>query len=179
MRRRCACGVRDSRFRKPCDLSAVIHGGGLPVISVQHREGAHLALAPKERATRKFCAETADVFAVGVYNRCFGITHCLPSIVDLTAKGVIPTVVSSERADVECESVDVYPDPPFYKLPRLQESVLGLRPPAIVDAHGAAEKPIVQSTQILNSVALLSERIAEAAENNRRNSRYAEIPQPS
>src|SRR5215469_751626 len=176
MRRRCASGVRDSRFRKPRDLSAVIHGVALTVISFQHRWGAQLALVPKKQATRKFRAETADVFAVGVWNRCFGIAHCLPSIVDLTAKGVIPTVVPSERADVERESVSVYPDPPFDKLPRFQESVLGLGPPATVDAHGAAEKTIVQSTQIFNSVALLSERGAEATQNNRCNQRHPKIP---
>jgi hypothetical protein len=49
----------------------------------------------------------------------------------------------------------------------------------IIDAHRTSEKPIVQSTQIFNVIPDLGDRIAEATQNNRRNARYPEIPQPS
>jgi hypothetical protein len=60
---------------------------------------------PKKRATRKVCAEEANVFAVRVWDSRFGITHYLPEIVDLAP--VHPSIRSSERAEVELESVDV------------------------------------------------------------------------
>src|SRR6266853_85953 len=41
-----------------------------------------------------------------------------------------------------------------------------------------SEKPIVQSAQIGDLVPNLGDRIAEATQNNRRNARYPEIPQP-
>jgi hypothetical protein len=49
----------------------------------------------------------------------------------------------------------------------------------IIDAHGTTLIPIVQNAQIGNFVAHLSDCIAEASQNNRRNPRYPEIPQPS
>jgi hypothetical protein len=61
---------------------------------------------PKKRATRKVCAEAANVFAVRVWDSRFGKTYYLPEVVDLTP--VHPTVLSSERAEVELESADVY-----------------------------------------------------------------------
>jgi hypothetical protein len=109
---------------------------------------AHVVVLPKKRTTRKVGAEAANVFAVRIWNRCFGIAYGLPSIVDLAAKGVVPTVWSSESAEVERESVGVYRHPPFFKRPRrVQETVLGLRPPAIIDAHGTAEISIVQNAK--------------------------------
>ena len=126
-----------------------------------------MEVLPKKRTTRKVCAEAANVFAVRIWNRCFGITHCLPSVVDLAAKGVVPTVRSSESAEVELEFVDVYRHPPFYKLPRrVQLPVLGLRPPLIIDAHGTSKIPIVESAQIGNSITRLSDCIAGASQHN-------------
>jgi hypothetical protein len=58
-----------------------------------------VALLPKERTTRKVCAESANVFAVRVQDIRFGITYCLPSIIDLASKGVVPTIWSSESGD--------------------------------------------------------------------------------
>jgi hypothetical protein len=101
-----ACGVHDPVFRISCDLSVVIDSAGLPVISAEGRESAHAAVLPKKRATRKSCAEEANVFAVRVRDIRFGITHCLPLLVDPAI--VHPTVLSSERAEVEIDSVDVY-----------------------------------------------------------------------
>jgi hypothetical protein len=49
----------------------------------------------------------------------------------------------------------------------------------IIEPHGAAEIPIVQSAQIGNLVARLSGCIAEASQNNRRNPQYPEIAQLS
>jgi hypothetical protein len=49
----------------------------------------------------------------------------------------------------------------------------------IIQAHGAAEKPIVQSAQVGNLVAGLRDRVAEANQNNRRNREYPKIPQVS
>ena len=49
----------------------------------------------------------------------------------------------------------------------------------IIEAHGAAEIPIVQSAQIGDLVAGLRDRVAEASQNNRRNRQYPEIPQVS
>src|SRR5215813_11086020 len=49
---RWASGVSDSRFRSSCDLPAVVDIAGRPVISAQRREGAHVAVLPKKRATR-------------------------------------------------------------------------------------------------------------------------------
>ena len=59
---------------------------------------------PKKRATSKVCAEGANVFAVRVWDSRFGITHYLPEVVDLAP--VHPTVRSSERTEVDLESVD-------------------------------------------------------------------------
>jgi hypothetical protein len=61
---------------------------------------------PKKRETRTVCAEIANVFAVRVWDIGFGITYYLPDVVDLAP--VHPTVLSSERAQVELESGDVY-----------------------------------------------------------------------
>ena len=139
-----------------------------------------MPLSPKKRTTRKVRAESANVFAVRVQDIRFGITYCLSSIVDFAAKGVVPIIRSSESGEGERESVDVYRHLPFYKVPqRVQLPVLGLGPPVIIEAHGAAEKPIVQSAQIGDLVPNLGDRIAEATQNNRRNARYPEIPQPS
>jgi hypothetical protein len=61
---------------------------------------------PKKRATRKVCAEAANVFTVRIWDSRFGITYYLPEVVDLAP--VHPTVLSSKRAEVELESVGVY-----------------------------------------------------------------------
>ena len=57
-----------------CDLPAVIDIAGLSVIFAQRRESA-VAELPKKRATGKVCAEAANVFAVRVRSRRFGVTH--------------------------------------------------------------------------------------------------------
>ena len=44
-----ACGVHDTVFRKSCDLSTVIDRAGLPVISAERRESAHVEDLPKKR----------------------------------------------------------------------------------------------------------------------------------
>jgi hypothetical protein len=89
--------------------------------------------------TRKVCTEAANVFAVRVRDSRFGQTDRLPGLVDPAIVG--PTVPSSERAELDLESIDVYARPPFYKGPDLQWVNFGpihdLRPPAIVDVHGA------------------------------------------
>jgi hypothetical protein len=104
-----ACGIHDAVFRKSYDLSTVIDRAGLPVISAERRESAHVEDLPKKRATRKVCAKTANVFAVRVQDSRFGITHYLPEVVDLAP--VHPTVRSSKRTEVELKSVDVYQCP--------------------------------------------------------------------
>ena len=65
-----------------------------------------MAVSPKKRTTRKFCAKGANVFTVWIWNRCFGQTDGFPAIVDPAIVG--PTVLSSKRAEVDVESVDVY-----------------------------------------------------------------------
>jgi hypothetical protein len=87
-------------------LSTVVDRARLPVISTERRESAHLESLPKKRATRKVVAEVANVFAVRVWDSRFGIAYYLSEVVDLAP--VHPTVRSSERAEVELESVDVY-----------------------------------------------------------------------
>src|SRR6266567_4215525 len=180
---RWASGVSDSRFRSSCDLSAVIDSAGQPVISAQRRESAHVAVLPKKRATRKPCAEGAKVFAVRIWNRCFGHTDRFPAVVDPAP--VHPTVRSSKRAEVDLESVDVYHRAACYRIrpdkirDRIHEPIHGQRPAVIIEGHGTTQIPIVQNAQIGNRVAHLSDRIAEASQNNRRNPRYPEITQPS
>jgi hypothetical protein len=87
-------------------LSAVIDRAGLPVISAERRESAHVEVLPKKRETHTVCAEAANVLAVRIQDIRFGNTHYLPAIVDLAP--VHPTVLSSKRAQVDLESVDVY-----------------------------------------------------------------------
>src|SRR5216683_642689 len=175
--------VNDSRFRKSGDLSAVIDRAGLPVISAHRRESAHVAVSPNKRTTRKPCAEAANVFAVGIGDGCFGHTDRCAALVDLTP--VHPTVRSSKRTEIDLEPVDVDRRTALYKCPknRIAEGGQGpihdLRPTLIIDVHGTTQIPIVHSAQIGNFVAHLSDRIAEASQNNRRNPRYPEIPQPS
>src|SRR5579864_3238049 len=77
---RWASGVSDRRLRLSYDLSAIIDIAGLSVISAQRRESAHIAVLPKKRATRKPCAEAANVFAVGIWNRCFGHADSFPAV---------------------------------------------------------------------------------------------------
>jgi hypothetical protein len=150
------------------------------VVSANRWESAHVAISPKKRTTRKFCAKAANVFAVGISNRCFGETDRLPAIVEPAA--VHPTVWSSRRAEVDLEFADVYHRVARYKVrekriaDRVQDPIHGLRPAMIIDGHGTTQIVIVQSAQVGNSVAPLSERIAEATQNNRRNARYPEIP---
>ena len=88
-----ASGVRDRRLRNAYYLSAVIDSGGLPVISAQRRESHYVAVSPKKRTTRFFCAKGAHVFTVRIRNRCFGHTDSFPAIVDPAIVG--PAVVSS------------------------------------------------------------------------------------
>src|SRR5215510_14413749 len=101
-----ASGVRDSRFRKACDLPAVIDIAGRPVVSAQRRESAYVAVSPKKRTTRLPCAEAAKVFAVRIWNRCFGHTDGFPAVVDPAP--VHPTVRSSKRLKVDLNFADVY-----------------------------------------------------------------------
>src|SRR5580700_8607506 len=89
-----ACGVHGTVLRKSYDLPTVIDRARLPVISAEGRESAHMEDLPKKRATRKVCAEAANVFAVRVQNSRFGIAYYLSEIVDLAP--VHPTVLSSE-----------------------------------------------------------------------------------
>ena len=112
-----ASGVSDIRLRISCDLSAVIDGTSLPVISTDRGKTSHVAVLPNKRTTRKVCAEAANVLAVRIWNRCFGKTNRLPGIVDPAIIG--PTVLSSEGAEVDLVSFNVYPRPPFYKGPDL------------------------------------------------------------
>src|SRR6202043_1368545 len=77
-----ACGVHGTVFRKSYDLSTVIDRARLPVISAERRESAHVEELPKKRATRKVCAEAANVFAVRIWDSRFGITYYLPEVVD-------------------------------------------------------------------------------------------------
>src|SRR5215469_7743127 len=102
---RWASGVQVSRFRSSCDVSAVIDRAGLPVISPQRGESAYVEVLPEKRTTLTLCAQGANVFAVRIWNRCFGHTDRLPAIVDPAP--VHPTVRSSKSAEVDQESVDV------------------------------------------------------------------------
>src|SRR6266568_3980378 len=101
-----ASGVNNSRFRISYDLSAVIDIAGRPVIPAQRRESAHVFVLPKKRTTRFPRGEGASVFAVRIWIRCFGHTDRFPAIVDPAP--VHPTVRSSERGEVDRESVSVY-----------------------------------------------------------------------
>src|SRR4029077_413122 len=56
--------------------------------------------------------------------------------------------------------------------------ILDRRPASIIEGHGTTHIVIPQSAQIGNFVARLSDCVAEASQNNRRNPRYPEIPQP-
>ena len=171
-------------FPKSYYFSAVIDSAGLPVISAHRRESDHVAVSPKKRTTRKYCAEGANVFTVRIWNRCFGHTDSFPAIVDPAP--VDPTVLSSKRAEVDVESVDVY----YRAAPcngrkdrfdgRVYNPIHVLRPALIIESHDHAEVVIaLVSAQIGNFVARLSDRIADASQNNRRNPRYPEIPQLS
>src|ERR1700734_774924 len=60
------CRVRGTIFRVSRDLSAVVDGTGLPVISAHGWQSVHVAVCPKKRKTRKVCAETAKVFAIRI-----------------------------------------------------------------------------------------------------------------
>src|SRR6266700_5267292 len=101
-----ACGIRNSGFRKSCDLSAVIDGIGLPVISAHRRESPHVAVSPKKRTARKFCAKAANVFTVRIWNTCFGETDRLPAVAEPAI--AYETVFSSKRTEVDPEFVDLY-----------------------------------------------------------------------
>jgi hypothetical protein len=88
-------------------LSTIVDRARLPVISTERPESAHAAAGlPKKRTTRKVGAEVANVFAVRVWDIGFGKADYLPEVVDLAPHH--PTVRSSERAEVELESVGVY-----------------------------------------------------------------------
>jgi hypothetical protein len=91
-----ACGVHDTVFRKSYDLSTVIDGARLPVVSAERRKSAHVEELPKKRPTRKVCSETANVFAIWIWDSRFGIAYYLPEVIDLAP--VHPTVLPSERA---------------------------------------------------------------------------------
>jgi len=85
-------------------LSAVIDSAGLPVIPAHRWQSAHEAVLPKKRKTRKVCAETANIFAIRIWNRCLGHTDGFPGVVDSVP--VDRTVRSSERAEFELELAD-------------------------------------------------------------------------
>jgi hypothetical protein len=179
-----APGVRLRRFGNTYYLSAVVDSAGLPVISTQRRESHYVAVSPIKRTARKFCAEGAHVFTIWIRNRRFGKTDSFPAIVDPAI--VCPTVLSSKRAEIDVESVDVY-----YRAAacncrggrsdgRVYNSIHVLGPALIIESHDHAEVVvIVQSALISNFVARLSERIAGTSQNDRRNHRYPGIPQLS
>ena len=181
-----ACGVHGTVFGKSDDFSAVIDGAGLPIISAERRKSPHVAVSPKERNARKVCVEAANVFAVRIWIRCFGITNGFPAVVDPAI--VIPTVavVFSKRAQVDVESVDAYHRAatcncrPRTILGSVHDPIHVLRPPLIIEAHDHGEVVLVLViAQVGNFVTLLSERIAKATQNNRRNTRNPGIAQPS
>jgi hypothetical protein len=162
-------------------LSAVIDSTGLPVISAERGESAHVEELPKKRTTRKVCAEGAKVFTVWIWNRCFGQTDSFPAIVDPAIVG--PTVLSSKRAEVDVESVDAY-----YRAAtcngrrgrsdgRVYNPIHVLCPALIIESHDHAKvvRAFVKA-QIGDLVALLSECSAGASQNNRRNTQYPETP---
>jgi hypothetical protein len=165
-------------------LSAVIDSTGLPVISAERGESAHVEELPKKRTTRKVCAEGAKVFTVWIWNRCFGQTDSFPAIVDPAI--VSPTVLSSKRAEVDVESVDAY-----YRAAtcngrggrkdgRFSKPIHILSPALIIETHDHVE--VVRgfvNAQIDKLVALLSECSAGANQNNRRNTRNPELAQLS
>src|SRR6202035_874244 len=164
-------GVRDCRFRNAYYLSAVIDSAGLPVISAQRRESHHVAVSTQKRAPSKVCAEGAHVFTVWIWIRCFGQTDIFPAIVDPAIVG--PAVLSSKRAEVDVASVGVY-----YCAAtcngrggrldgRVYNPIHVLRPAFIIESHDHAEvvRAVVKA-QIGNPVALLSESIAGASQNN-------------
>jgi hypothetical protein len=142
-----------------------------------------VAVSPKKRTTRKFCAKGAHVFTVWIWNRCFGHTDSFPAIVDPAIVG--PTVFSSKRAEVDVESVHVY-----YRAAtcngrggrsdgRVYNPIHVLCPAVIIEPHDHAKVVlVVESALISNFVAPLSERIAQASQNNRRNPQCPRIPQP-
>ena len=178
-----ATGVLDRRFGDAYDLSSVIDSGGLRVISAQRRESRYLTVPPEKPTTGFFRAKGAHVFTVRIWNRCFGHTYGFAAIVDAAVVG--PAVVSSKRAEVDVASVDAY-----YRSTacngrggrldgRVDNSIHVLRPALIIEPHDHAEvvRAVVKA-QIGNLVALLSEHIAEATQNNRRHW-YPEILQLS
>ena len=101
-----ASGVHGRRFCNANYLFVVIDCAGLPVISAQRRKSVYVAVSPKKRTARTFCVKGRDVFAVWIWNRCFGQTDSFSAIVDPAIVG--PTVVSAQRAEVDVESLDAY-----------------------------------------------------------------------
>src|SRR6266700_2567942 len=87
-------------------LAPFVDGIGLPVISAHRRESPHVAVSPKKRTTRKFCAKAANVFTVRIWNTCFGETDRLPAVVEPAI--AYETVFSSKRTEVDPEFVDLY-----------------------------------------------------------------------
>src|ERR1700738_2484193 len=72
------------------------------------RNGRHISpvpkphtRSPKKPAAQKPRAEAPNVFAVRIGDRCFGHTDHFAALVDLAP--VHPTVLSSERAEVDLE----------------------------------------------------------------------------
>ena len=181
-RARGAGGVHDTIFRIACDLSAVIDGAGLPVIPAQRWQSAHDAVFPEKRKTRKVCAEIANIFPIRIRNRCLGHTDAFPAVVD--SAPIDRTVLSSQRAEFEVEFSDGDRIRASRgrvrggKAERMQELLHVQRPAVIIEAHGHAQVVTVLNAQILNFVARLRDRIAEASQNHRRNPEYPEIPQP-
>jgi hypothetical protein len=136
----------------------------------------------KKRTTRKFCAKAAHVFTVWIWNRCFGQTDSFPAIVDPAIVG--PTVLSSKRAEVDVESVMPITARPFAMVVEV-EVMGGFTNPSMFSAQPWLLRPMTMlklsllllSAQIGDFVALLSERIAAASHNNRRNPQCPGIPQ--
>src|SRR5579863_5047532 len=160
----------------------VVDPARLPVVSAERRESDHVGELPKKRATRKVGAESANVFAVRVRNSGFGITDYLPKVVDLAP--VHPTVRSSQRADVDFESVEVNHIASDERvrgqeisLTRCKAPVHDISPALIIDGHDHRKSMIRLSAQIDNLVALLSKCIAATTQNKHRGARYPEITQ--
>ena len=78
-----------------------------PLLPPTRRESAHVAVSPKKRNARKVCAEAANVFAVRIWNSCFGHTDGFPAVVDpAPVDPAVAGVGLSKRAQVDVESVD-------------------------------------------------------------------------
>src|SRR5215469_178972 len=133
--------------------------------------GRHVSPVPKPHKSSPFGSETAVSAKPTATPRSLIPSHQI----QLFVPPRVPRSILSPSMSTTARPFRSFPDSAPAIVP-----IHDLRPALIIDGHGTnCVVPIVQNAQIGNRVVRLSKRIAEASENNRRNPRYPEIPQPS